>query len=545
MTLPKPFVVPPLLVLFLASLAFPLGAEGIKFREVSRDWGIDFRHHFGGSGRRYIVETVAGGVVMFDFDGDGDQDLFFVDGGSLPGYTGEPARSRLFRNDGKGHFVDWTEKSGIKLQSYGIGGTAGDVDGDGDLDLYVTTFGGPNQLFHNNGDGTFTDVTAKAGVGETLWSSSAAFADVDNDGDLDLFVVNYVDFSLADNKVCGDPARHLPGYCHPDVYNPLPSRFYRNRGDGTFEDATTSAGFAGAVGPGLGVVFGDVDNDGWQDVFIANDNKPNFLFHNKGNGTFEDISLVSGTSMGNKGKPEAGMGVDMGDYDNDGLLDIVVTNFELETYGLYKNLGGGTFLDYRAPARIAEPTLMFLGFGTAFADLDQDGDLDVIFANGHTNDNAADYMEGSRYRQRNQVFENLGNGTFREDQETGLNGIHSHRGLAAGDLDGDGDLDVAVVSSNESCEVYENVTAGGRYLQVDFAAPKGNRFAIGARLELETGGKRQIRDVKTASSYLSQNALSVHFGLGKATSVDRLTVRRPGNVQVFENLPANKRLVIE
>jgi len=539
MTPCKPFV--PILLL----LALPLGAEGIKFREVSRAWGIDYRHHFGGSGHRYMVETMVGGVVMFDFDGDGDQDLFFVDGGSLPGYTGEPARSRLFRNDGGGHFTDWTEKSGIKIQSYGVGGTAGDVDGDGDLDLYVTTFGGPNQLFRNNGDGTFTDVTAKAGVGETLWSASAAFADVDNDGDLDLFVVNYVDFAVNDKKVCGDPKRNLPGYCHPDVYNPLPSRFYRNRGDGTFEDATQSAGFSGAVGPGLGVVFGDIDNDGWQDVFIANDNKPNFLFHNKGKGIFEDISLLSGTSMGNKGRPEAGMGVDMGDVDNDGLLDIVVTNFELETFGLYKNLGGDAFLDNRAPARIAEPTLMSLGFGTAFADLNQDGNLDVIFANGHINDNTAEYMEGSVYRQRNQVFENLGDGKFREDKDTGMNGLHAHRGLATGDLDGDGDLDVAVVSSNEPCEVYENLTAGGKYLQVDFAAPAGNRFAIGARVEVEAGGKRQIRDVKTASSYLSQNALSVHFGLGKSNSVDRLTVRRPGNVQVFENLPANKRLVIE
>jgi hypothetical protein len=529
----------------LLVLTLPLQAEGIKFREVSRDWGIDYRHHFGGSGHRYMVETMVGGVVMFDFDGDGDQDLFFVDGGSLPGYTGEPARSRLFRNDGGGHFTDWTEKSGIKVQSYGVGGTAGDIDGDGDLDLYVTTFGGPNQLFRNNGDGTFTDVTAKAGVGETLWSASAAFADVDNDGDLDLFVVNYVDFAVNDNKVCGDPKRNLPGYCHPDVYHPLPSRFYRNRGDGTFEDATQAAGFGGAVGPGLGVVFGDIDNDGWQDVFIANDNKPNFLFHNKGNGTFEDISLLSGTSMGNKGRPEAGMGVDMGDFDNDGLLDIVVTNFELETFGLYKNLGGDAFLDNRAPARIAEPTLMSLGFGTAFADLNQDGNLDVIFANGHINDNTAEYMEGSVYRQRNQVFENLGDGKFREDKDAGMNGLHAHRGLATGDLDGDGDLDVAVVSSNEPCEVYENITAGGKYLQVDFAAPTGNRFAIGARVEVEAGGKRQIRDVKTASSYLSQNALSVHFGLGKSSSVDRLTVRRPGNVQVFENLPANKRLVIE
>lgn len=529
----------------LLLLAPPLGAESIKFREASKDWGIDFVHHMGGSGKRYMVETVAGGVVIFDFDGDGDEDLFFVDGGSLPGYTGEPPRSRLLRNDGPGKFIDRTASAGIKVAGYGMGATAGDVDNDGDLDLFVTEFLSPDQLFRNNGDGTFTDVTATAGVSDPQWSSSAAFADADNDGDLDLFVVNYVDFNLANQKLCGDAARKLVGYCHPDEYNPEPSHFYRNRGDGTFENATQAAGFGGAVGPGLGVVFGDLDNDGWQDVYIANDNKANFLFHNQGNGTFEDISLLSGTALGDNGKSEAGMGTDMGDYDGDGLLDIVVTNFELETYGLYHNLGSGAFVDNRGPAGLAEPTLLFLGFGVAFADFDQDGDLDLVFANGHINDNAGEFRPGSLYRQRNQVFENLANGKFREDKATGMDVVRASRGLACGDLDGDGDLDVAIVDMNEPCEVYENTGAAGSWLLVDFAAPSGNRFGIGARLELEAGGKRQIRDVKTASSYLSQSALAIHFGLGKSARVDRLTVRRPGKVQVFNGLPANRRLVIE
>jgi hypothetical protein len=532
------------LSLLLAAAPHAAGAEGIKLREVSKQWGIDFHHHNGGSGERYMVETMVGGVVMFDFDGDGDEDLFFVDGGSLPGYTGEPARSRLFRNDGNGHFTDWTEKSGIKVTTYGSGGTAGDIDGDGNLDLFVTGFGGV-QLFHNNGDGTFTDVTAKSGISDPLWSSSAAFADVDHDGDLDLLVVNYVDFSLTNNKFCGDPKRNLRAYCHPDVYNGQPVRFFRNRGDGTFEDATQSAGFGGAVGPGLGVVFGDIDNDGWEDVYIANDTKPNFLFRNKGNGTFEDISLLSGTQLGERGQPEAGMGVDMGDYDNDGLLDIIVTNFQQETNALYKNLGGGAFLDARSPAGIAEPSLPFLGFGVAFADLDQDGDLDLVVANGHIQDNTAELNPGTQYAQRKQVYENLGNGKFREDKGTGMDAERVSRGLAVGDLDGDGDLDLVFNNSNQACEVYENVTAGGHWLQVNFAAPAGNRFAIGARLELEAGGKKQIRDVKTASSYASQNALTVHFGLGKADKVDRLTVRRPGKVQVFEGWPADRRMVIE
>jgi hypothetical protein len=536
------FLVPLLLLAWSAATA-----EGIRFREVSREWGIDFRHHHGGSGQRYMVETMVGGVVMFDFDGDGDQDLFFVDGGSLPGYAGEPARSRLFRNDGNGHFTDWTEKAGLKVTVYGCGGTAGDIDGDGDLDLYVSGFGA-GQLFRNNGDGTFTDVTAKSGVRDPLWGSSSAFVDADNDGDLDLFVVDYVDFALTDHKFCGDAKRNIRAYCHPDAYNGQQVRFFRNRGDGTFEDATQAAGFAGAVGPGLGVVFGDIDNDGWQDVYIANDTKPNFLFRNKGNGTFEDLSLLSGTQLGEQGQAEAGMGVDMGDYDGDGLLDIVVTNFAQETNALYRNLGSGAFLDSRSPSGIAEPSLPFLGFGVAFADLDQDGDLDLVVANGHVQDNTAELAPGSEYAQRNQVFENLGNGKFREDKGTGMDGVRVHRGLAVGDLDGDGDLDVAIATSNQPCEVYENVTAGGaggHWLQVDFAAPAGNRFAIGARVELEAGGKRQIRDVKTASSYLSQNALAVHFGLGKSEKVDRLTVRRPGKVQVFEGVPGDRRVVVE
>jgi enediyne biosynthesis protein E4 len=528
----------------LLLLASSSRAEGIKFREASASWGIDFRHHHGGSGQRYMVETMVGGVVIFDFDGDGDEDLFFVDGGSLPGYTGEPARSRLFRNDGKGRFTDWTARSGIKIAGYGVGGAAGDIDNDGDLDLFVSGLDA-DQLFRNNGDGTFTDVTARAGVSDPLWSASAAFADADHDGDLDLYVVNYVDFTVKNHKLCGEPKRKLHGYCHPDEYNPLPSRFYRNRGDGTFEDATQAAGFGGAIGPGLGVVFGDVDNDGWEDVYVANDNKPNFLFRNKGDGAFEDISLLSGTSVGQTGKPEAGMGVDMGDYDGDGLLDVVVTNFELETYGLYRNLGGGAFVDNRSPAGIAEPTLLYLGFGTAFADFDQDGDLDLVFANGHINDNAGEFRTGSLYRQRNQVFDNQGNGKFREDKATGMDVVRASRGLATGDLDGDGDLDLAIVNMNEPCEVYENAGAAGGWLLVGFAAPSGNRFGIGARFELESGGRRQIRDVKTASSYLSQNALAVHFGLGKSQKIDRLTVRRPGKVQVFTGLPANRRLVIE
>ena len=533
------------LVLLLALVAVPAMGEGIRFREVSQAWGIDFRQHHGGTGKNYILESSSGGLVMFDYDLDGDQDLFFVDGGRIPGspYRGEEPRSRLFRNDGA-RFVDVTDASRIRVAGYGLGGGAGDVDNDGDLDLYVTQFG-HDQLFVNQGDGTFVDGTARAGVSDPLWSSSAAFADTDRDGDLDLYVANYVDFSVETFKPCVDTRTGIADYCGPQAYNGLPDSFYRNRGDGTFENATQSAGFANAIGPGLGATFGDIDNDLWPDLFVANDGKPNFLFRNKGDGTFEDESLLSGTALSAKGKAEAGMGVDIDDYDGDGLLDIVVTNFILETHAIYKNLGAGTFSDHRYIAQVAEAVTFFLAFGVDFADLDQDGDLDLVIANGHINENPEVHLKGATYAQRNQVFENLGNGKFREDKATGMDVVRVSRGLVTGDLDGDGDLEVVFENSNDLAEVYENVSAGGSWLAVELIGEKSNRSGIGARLELVVGGKTQVRDVKTGSSYESQNALAVHLGLGKAAAAERLTVRWPsGKVQVFNQLPAGRKVRI-
>ncbi|HVG10351.1 MAG TPA: CRTAC1 family protein [Thermoanaerobaculia bacterium] len=533
------------LILILALAGMPALGEGIRFREVSKAWGIDFRHHHGGSGKNYILESSSGGLVMFDYDLDGDQDLFFVDGGRIPGspYQGEEPRSRLFRNDG-GRFVDVTAACGIRVTGYGLGGGAGDVDNDGDLDLFVTQFG-PDQLFINQGDGTFVDGTARAGTSDPLWSSSAAFADTDRDGDLDLYVANYVDFSVETFKPCVDTRTGIADYCGPQAYNGLPDSFYRNRGDGTFENAAQPAGFAGAVGPGLGASFGDIDNDLWPDLFVANDGKQNFLFRNKGDGTFEDESLLSGTALSAKGKAEAGMGVDLEDYDGDGLLDIVVTNFILETPALYKNLGAGTFADYRYIAQISEATIFYLAFGVDLADFDQDGDLDLMIANGHINEHPEEHLKGATYAQRNQLFENLGNGKFREDKATGMDVVRVSRGLVTGDLDGDGDLEAVFENSNDLAEVYENVGGGGSWLAVELSGAKSNRSGIGARLELAAGGKTQIRDVRTGSSYESQNALAAHFGLGQAAAADRLTVRWPsGKVQVFNQLPAGRKVQI-
>ncbi|MEE8523399.1 MAG: CRTAC1 family protein [Thermoanaerobaculia bacterium] len=527
----------------------PVTAE-IRFAEVSAEWGIDFRHRHGGTGDFYMIETMGSGVVIFDYDGDGDRDLFLVDSGAVGGSEGPRPRSVLLRNDGRSGdgvvFRDVTEDSGIEVTGYGMGATAGDVDGDGDLDLYVTSFGA-NQLFRNDGRGRFTDVTAAAGLGCELWSASAAFADADGDGDLDLYVTNYVDFSFENNPFCGDRERRLRSYCHPDVYEGLPDRFYRNRGGGRFEDATAAAGFGDARGKGLGVTWSDLDGDGSQDLYVANDMTPNYLFQNR-DGSFEDIALLAGAALSDLGKEEAGMGVAPGDVDGDGRVDLFVTHLDLQTNALYANVGG-LFRDQRFVSRLGEASVYQVGFGAAFADFDHDGDLDLAVANGHIIHNVELFGKGSTYRQANQVFENQvvegqTGGRFGLVTNSGVDEVRASRGLAVGDLDGDGDLDLVITNSDDRAEVYENrARPAGGWLQVDLRGGV-NRHGIGARLEVEADGKRQVREVRTASSYLSQNDLTAHFGVGSARRV-MLTVRWPdGHRQRLLGLPAGSRILV-
>jgi hypothetical protein len=536
-----------LLVILLAAAreARPQPASRIQLREVARDWGLDFRHHHAGSGKRYIVETMGNGLVLLDFDGDGDVDVFFVDGGQLPGYSGVAPRSRLYRNEGDGRFVDFTDHSGVVIKSYGQGGAVGDVDGDGDQDLYVTALG-PNELWRNNGDGTFTEVTAEAGVGDPMWGSSTSFADVDRDGDLDLYVANYVAFTVETHRPCITLGREV--YCHPGQYGGVRDRFYLNNGDGTFEEATTVAGLTTEDRAGLGVVFGDLDDDGWPDLYVANDAEPNHLFHNRGDGTFQETALLAGTAYSDRGRPEAGMGVDIGDADGDGRLDIMVTNFELETNALYRNLGSGMFVDSRYALNVAESSLLNLAFGVAFVDLDHDADLDLAIANGHILDNANELHPSSRYAQINQILENDGQGRFVELGDVGFELVRVSRGLVTGDLDSDGDLDLVILNSDDVAEAYENMSAhsGNHWLMLDLAGTDSNRFGIGARVGIAAASGRQVRESKTASSYMSQNALTVHFGLGSAESVERVDLSWPsGKRQRFSRLPVDKRVWIE
>jgi hypothetical protein len=490
---------------------------------------------------------MSGGVVMFDYNNDGWPDLFFVNGGSfVDKKVAANANHRLYRNTGDGKFADATESSGIGTFGFGMGGCAADYDNDGWPDLYVTAVGG-NKLYHNTHNNSFVDVTDSAGVGAGLWSASCAFGDIDNDGNVDLYVTRYVNFAPDNIKVCM-LFKDVRSYCHPNVYSSVPDILFRNKGDGTFTDVTKEAGVYKA-GNGLGVVLGDYDDDGWIDIYVANDATPNFLFHNKGKGVFEEVGLWSGTAVGVDGKPLAGMGTDMGDVNGDGLLDIFVTNLDGQTHSLYKNLGKGLFTNVTFSSGIGEATLPYAGWGAAFFDYDNDGDLDLAVADGDVLDNAKLIRDNSSYEQLNLLFRNDGSGKLASVGPLSGSGFalkKASRALAVGDLDNDGDLDIVVSNVGATVDVLQN-EGGNRSnsILVRTVGSSSNHDGIGARLKLSVGGKSFVREVKAGSSYLAQNDLRVHFGLGNAPKADRLEIRWPGGAtEVIENIEANRFVTV-
>jgi len=526
-----------------------------QFTDVAREAGVAFHHTNGASAEKHLVETMGSGAVFFDYDGDGWVEIFLVDGGSISDpAVDRRARHRLYHNRGNGTFEDVTERSGIQHHGYGMGACAGDYDGDGRPDLYITNYG-PNVLYHNNGDGTFTDVTATAHVGDPRWSTGCAFADLDRDGKLDLWVVNYVDADRAHSPFCGNARLGVRFYCHPLNYNPLPSTVYRNDGAGVFTDVSASSGVGALRANGLGVVIADYDNDGWPDVFVANDEMPNFLFHNSGHMRFTETGLASGIAVGADGKARAGMGIDAGDYDGDGRLDLVITNLDFEMHSLHRGLERGLFGYTTMESGIGFPTLPFVGFGVAFLDFDNDTQLDIAVANGNILDNAAQLRAGATYMQRKLLFRNLGNRRFAEVGRMAGPAFSTERvsrGLAVADIDNDGDLDLLVTNNGQDAELLRNdrnnLPGGGNRanaLLVRLRGAGANTDAIGARIRLSVGSRTQIRDVKAGSSYMSQNDLRAHFGLGTAARADRVEVVWPsGRMESVANISANQIVTI-
>jgi len=538
-----------LAVVAVALLAPPAGVGRVVFRDVTREAGLGgFTLVCGGPSKDYILESTSAGCAFVDFDRDGWLDIFLVNGSTLDnlraGRPGPP--SRLFRNRHDGTFEDVTERSGAGVRGWGMGVAAADVDGNGFPDLYVTNYG-PNVLLLNKGDGTFQ--AADRGIAAGGWSTGAGFADPDRDGDLDLYVARYVDFDVArlppppgGNLLC--KYRGMDVYCGPRGLTPLPDLFYRQGRDGRFADATREAGMA--VGPyyGFGVVWGDYNNDGWVDLYVANDSGPNLLFVNRKDGTFSEEALLAGAAVSADGREQAGMGVDAGDYDNDGWLDLYVTNFSHDYNTLYRNLRDGSFADVSAATGHAQATFAALGWGTGFVDFDNDGWLDLFVANGHVYPQMDRPGLGTRYRQRAQLFLNQRGTRFVEiGEEAGLRAASLGRGAAFGDYDRDGYVDVLVNNLDGVPALLHNETRNRNHwlqFQLEGAAPR-NRDAIGARVELRCGGMGQIREVRSGSSYASQNDLRVHFGLGGHAQVESVTVRWPdGTVEDFRDVGVDR-----
>ena len=506
---------------------------------------LDMTVQNGATGRKYLVETMIAGVAAFDYDNDGWLDIFVANGATLPGLkkTDPGFHNRLFRNNRDGTFADVTEKAGLAGTGYSMGVAAADYDNDGGVDLFLTGVSSTT-LYHNLGDGSFEDVSARAGVaGDGTWSVAAAWLDFDNDGLLDLFVVHYVAWDAAKELVCGVQRPGMRGYCHPQHFLPLPNALYHNQGDGSFRDVSAESGIGAYQGKGMGIAIGDYDRDGRIDVFVGNDTVPNFLFHNEGGGRFREVGLTAGVAFNGDGRAVSSMGADFRDYDNDGQEDLFVTALTNDTFPLFRNLGKGLFIDLSVPSTIAGASLPWSGWANGLFDFNNDGFKDIFTANGNVMDNA-ELISSRKSRQPNTVLVNRGNGTFRAETITGS---AFHRGAAFGDFDRDGKVDVVVTRLNESPIVPRNVSVQTEHwLELRLVGRKSNRDGIGTWIHLVTDSGEQWNRVTTSVGYGCSSDRIVHFGLGRDRVVKRIEIEWPsGATQVLQDVQADRLMIIE
>jgi hypothetical protein len=521
---------------------------GPTFTDVTARAGIRFTHNSGAFGKKYLPETLGSGVVVFDADGDGRQDIFFINAKNWTGRPGAATVPALYKNAGNGRFTDVTRGSGLDVQLYGMGGAAADFDNDGKTDLYLTALGG-NRLFKGLGGGTFSDVTAKAGVADAGFSTSALWFDYDKDGRLDLFVAHYVDWTEKTDLHCTLDGRNK-SYCTPESYKGQSATLFHNRGDGTFENATKRAGLLDPAAKALGVAMLDFDTDGWMDLFVSNDTQPNRLYRNKRDGTFSDVGVVAGVAFSEAGVARAGMGVDAADYDDSGRPSLIVGNFSNEMMALYHNEGNGLFIDDAPRSSLGRATLLTLTFGCFFFDYDLDGRPDIFAVNGHVADDIEKVQARVTYRQRPHLFRNAGQGRFDDVAPASGPALTTPlvaRGAAYGDFDEDGDLDIVVAVNNGPARLLRNESnAANGMLRVRLSGVKSNRDGIGARVQLSVAGQKPWQVAKTGSSYLSQSELPLTFGLGRTAVVDEVRVTWPsGQVDVAARLNTNQTITIK
>ena len=540
--------------LLLALLPLVVSAQsssGITFRDITQRAGIRFIHNNAAFGKKYLPETMGPGVAFIDYDNDGWPDIFLVNGTDWPGHALKHSTPKLYHNDHNGTFTDVTHKAGLDVEIFGMGVAVGDYDNDGFDDLFVTALG-QSHLFRNNGNGTFTDVTQKAGLlGPKEFSTSAAWVDYDKDGKLDLVVANYVQWSIEGDLYCTLDGKSK-SYCTPESYKGASMRLWHNRGDGTFEDVTQKAGLGDPTSKTLGIAVVDYDNDGWPDLLLSNDTQPNKLYRNNGNGTFSEKAVVAGVAFSEDGVARAGMGVDASDYDHSGATSILITNFSNQMVSLYHNEGTGLFVDEAPRSEVGRSSLLTLGFGCFFFDYDLDGWPDIFIANGHIDSDIERVQPNVKYAMPPHLFRNAGNGNFEEVTKALGKSFRTPRvgrGAAYADINNDGSLDLLLSTNGGPVYLFLNEATGpaaaNKSLRVKLVGTKSNRDGIGAVVKISNNGVTQTQMLRSGSSYLSASELVLTFGLGQSDKADTLDVRWPsGRIDKLSSVPAGQTITV-